>query len=492
MSIISQKQLSLSDIYKDCQKIYENDKPTFLTLLANHIDLDEIVPFTFNLHFYASTGRPRKYSLYSMLWALIIQRIFSIPTDSLLILFLNYSKDLREFCGFDKVPDTSKITRFKQDFKDDLLATFNKLVDLTEPICHEINDYLASMSIFDSSGIEAYVTENNPKYTNTKVKQLKAYAKAMNYDSNYDPYKAAYGSMPPHASSNTEVKQLYIDGHFCYAYKFGIVTNGLGIVRHIAFYNKDYFEKHPEIQLEKKTDSPDEDKSVHDSKLLIPTLIDMFNAHPVINPHTFLGDSAFDTVAIYKQLLTGNTFGDNKCFQKAYIPLNSRSSPKYLDYTINEDGIPCCPNDENLPMKPEGNTSHLRCGLPTFKFVCPKMKWDKCEDGKYHRVCHCDNPCTTSKSGRMIYIYPEKELRTFPGTIRGTDEWDKTYKIRTNVERTINHFKSSYCLADRKTQNEDTLHADLILSGITQLVTVILANAIKHPELIRTIKSLVA
>ena len=51
MSIISQKQLSLSDIYEDCQKIYENDKPTFLTLLANHIDLDEIVPFTFNLHF---------------------------------------------------------------------------------------------------------------------------------------------------------------------------------------------------------------------------------------------------------------------------------------------------------------------------------------------------------------------------------------------------------------------------------------------------------
>lgn len=33
-------------------------------------------------------------------------------------------------------------------------------------------------------------------------------------------------------------------------------------------------------------------------------------------------------------------------------------------------------------MKPEGNTSHLRCGLPTFKFVCPKMKWAKQPDGK--------------------------------------------------------------------------------------------------------------
>ena len=28
---------------------------------------------------------------------------------------------------------------------------------------------------------------------------------------------------------------------FCYAYKIGIVTNGLGIVRHLEFYNKDFF-----------------------------------------------------------------------------------------------------------------------------------------------------------------------------------------------------------------------------------------------------------
>ena len=83
MSIIPQKQLTLADIFEDCQETFENNKPAFLTLLANHINLDEIVPSTFTYHFYASTGRPRKYSLYSMLWALIIQRIFSIDTDSL-------------------------------------------------------------------------------------------------------------------------------------------------------------------------------------------------------------------------------------------------------------------------------------------------------------------------------------------------------------------------------------------------------------------------
>ena len=161
----------------------------------------------------------------------------------------------------------------------------------------------------------------------------------MNYSPSFDPYKVAYSSMPSHASANPEIKQLYIDGHFCYAFKFGVVTNGLGIVRHIDFYNKDYFEKHPEIVIEKKSNSPDEDKAVHDSRLLIPTLKDMFKAHPLLNPK---------------------------------------------------------------------------------------------------------------------------------------------------------NFKTVYGLAGRKTQNEDTLHADLILSGITQLITVLLANTIKHPECIRTVKSFIA
>lgn len=489
--MIPYKQLSLADIFQDCQDKFDNDKPAFLSLLENHIDMDEIIPISFRNHFYASTGRTRKYSLQAFLWALIIQRIFSIPTDQLLLVFLAYSKPLRDFCGLDKVPDASKITRFKQDFLDDLQSVFEHLVDLTEPICQAIDSAKADMTIFDSSGIEAFVTENNPKYANRIIKQLKAYAKSKGYDKSYDPYKAEYGAMPSHASANPEIKQLYINGHFCYVFKFGIVTNGLGIIRHISFYNKDFIVSHPDIVVEKKTDSPDEDKSVHDSKLLVPTLKDFFAKHPLINPKVFLGDAAFDSVQLYKELLSGDTFGIDKHFSKAYIPLNSRSHLENIDYTINDNGIPCCPHDPSLPMKPEGNTSHLRCGLPTFKFVCPKMKYIKCEDGKYHRRCQCDNPCTTSPCGRMIYIYPEKDLRAFPGTIRGTKEWDSTYKIRTVVERDINHIKANLCLAGRRTQNENTLHADLILAGITQLITVVLADKIKHHEYIRSLKPLI-
>ena len=490
--MIPYKQLSLADIFEDCQNKFENDKPAFLSLLEQHIDLDEIIPAAFYSHFYASTGRSRKYPLKAFLWALILQRIFSIPQDQLLLTFLLYSKPLRDFCGFTKVPDASKITRFKQDFLSDLQCVFDNLVDLTEPICQAIDSFKADMTIFDSSGIEAFVKENNPKYANRIIRQLKAYAKAMNFDKNYDPYKAAYGSMPTHASANPEIRQLYINGHFCYVFKFGIVTNGLGIIRHISFYNKDFMTSHPDIVVEKKSDSPDEDKCVHDAKLLIPTLKDFFLKHPLINPKTFLGDAAFDSTLLYKELLSGDTFGKDKHFSKTYIPLNSRSGLINPDFTINENGIPCCPHDPSLPMKSEG-TSKLRNGVKRYKFVCPKMKWiyDR-STKKAHRQCFCENPCTTSKCGRMVYIYPEKDLRAYPGTIRGTEEWDNTYKIRTVVERQINHIKENFCLAGRRTQNEKTLQADLILAGITQLTTVILADKIKHHEYIRSLKPLIA
>jgi hypothetical protein len=142
--------------------------------------------------------------------------------------------------------------------------------------------------------------------------------------------------------------------------------------------------------------------------------------HPLINPKTFLGDAAFDTIQIYKDLLS-DTFGVNRHFSKAFIPLNKRSNLENKDYTINEDGIPCCPHDDSLLMKHE-STSKLKSGITWFKFSCPKVKWVKGNNGKRRRRCFCKSPCTDSPSGRMIYIYPEKDLRAYPGTLRGTQQ----------------------------------------------------------------------
>lgn len=181
------------------------------------------------------------------------------------------------------------------------------------------------------------------------------------------------------------------------------------------------------------------------------------------------------------------------CFQRNKSSLKTKLSVEGIDYTVNGNGIPCCPHDPSLPMRREGSRSHLRSKLPTMKFVCPKMKWMYNKDtGKSFRKCHCENPCTSSSCGRMIYIYPEKNLRAYPGVERGSAEWEKTYTIRVNVEKSINHFKDSFCIANRKTQNEKTLHADLLLAGITQLVTVLVADNIHQHQYIRSLKPLIA
>ncbi len=98
--MIPYKQLSLADFFTDCQNTFDNDKYEFLSILDETINLDEIVPVSFISHFHAATGRPRKYLLYPMLKALLLRLIFSIPTTSLLIIFLKYSQELRDFCGF--------------------------------------------------------------------------------------------------------------------------------------------------------------------------------------------------------------------------------------------------------------------------------------------------------------------------------------------------------------------------------------------------------
>lgn len=87
--MIAYKQLSLEDIFTDCQNKFDNDKYELLD-----INLDKIVLVSFVSYFYATTGNPRKHFLYPKLKTLLLQLIFSIQTTSLLIPFLKYSQEL--------------------------------------------------------------------------------------------------------------------------------------------------------------------------------------------------------------------------------------------------------------------------------------------------------------------------------------------------------------------------------------------------------------
>lgn len=94
-------------------------------------------------------------------------------------------------------------------------------------------------------------------------------------------------------------------GHFCYGRKFGILTNGLGIPRHIDFFDDDFKSRHKDFIYD-DTDNPDFDKSVADNKSLKPILNDFFTLHSSFQYDIFLGDAAFDSFSTYEFLLKEN------------------------------------------------------------------------------------------------------------------------------------------------------------------------------------------
>ncbi len=469
-------QMSLFDIYNDVSEAVETKKPKLIALLEEHIDFEKIIPYTFYRVFYSRFGRNHIYHLENYIRALLLQKILGIPTDKLLLNILKCSSELTDFCGFNKIPDSSALTRFRQRFADCLAEMFENLVSLTEPICREIDAKKSDYLIYDTTGISFPVAENNPKYLNTILKNTKKLVKS-NPDLN--PYGAAYNLMPSASKTNPDARQQYINGHFCYAAKVGILTNGLGIPRHIAFFDEQFRINHPEIE-SAKTDNPDYDKEIGDSKSLRPVLSDFKQLHPSFSYKTFLGDSAFDSYDNYAMLHKEFEF------KRVCIPMNLRNS-KDSNAEFDNNGIPICPIDRSpfIFLGVSGGKNRSK----RFKWVCAKSTRVK---GSSKRVCSCETPCASSSYGRCVYTYPDKDFRLYPGIPRGTEHWDNLYRHRVVIERTIHTLKDTFVLDDCKSHNTVTAKTNVYIAGIVQLVTVLLADSIHMKSLFKSIRKLIA
>lgn len=293
--------------------------------------MHSLISQSFFNHYYAHTGHPRKYSLTSIILALIIKSMLSITDTSVFVTILNLSSELRSLCGFTTVPNASQFSRFKFDFEKDLEIFFHSLVELTEPICRQINSELSDILIVDTTGIEAYVKENNLKLFDTLLRQSKKLQKS---NPNFNAHSYTCSKMPKASYANSDIKLSYINGHYCYALKTAIVTNGLGIIRDFDFFENS--------TLDISTSSTaSEAKDEYDAKSLIPTLNKFFYKHD-FHYEYFLGDAGFDAVDNYKYLYKDHNI-------KPIIPL--RRAPSLPKPGFNDNGIPTYPNDSSLLMK---------------------------------------------------------------------------------------------------------------------------------------------
>ena len=465
-------QLSLFNQFESLIDLENNNKLNILSLLSYHLNLSSLIPSDIMSSYYASTGR-NPYPLISMINAFFVKNLYGYESVEKLIDLLAASPKVRNFCGFSTIPDKSTFSRFKSTFYPLLEDIFNNLVNITEPICRKMGENFASHLIYDTSGIIPYVKENNDKFFNRHLKNIK---KANKGKSNEDIHKIAYGTMPKQSSVDENIKFFYVNGGFHYAHKFGLFTNAFGIVRHIAFVDKEFIEKNPLSH----TDSPEEDKTLGDSTLLEPMLN---NFYRVMNPkfkfHTFLADSALDKYEHYPMLMKQFNFN------RVLIPINRRNSKVSTDteFSINEIGTPVC-SKYNLPFK-NGGISREKNRSTRVKYNCPKTKTTNRK-----RVCFCETPCSPSTYGRVTYTYPDQNLRFYPGIARDTEHFKRVYKRRTIIERTNHLFKNVMGIGKTLQRNGNSFKSDLFLCGITQLTLLILADKLNNLSAFRSIPKL--
>ena len=168
--------------------------------------------------------------------------------------------------------------------------------------------------------------------------------------------------------------------------------------------------------------------SRHDSFCFLHTWSAMKKHMPYAKINSAYLDSAHDAMAIHKY------FQEEKIH--AFIDLGRVAKPSIREgFHLDKDFRPICP--AGYRMHREGNDyKHMR-----IKFTCPlAIRKDNT------RICRCENPCTTAKSGAMVYLSRKDNPRLFTTPSRDSSECRREYRKRTSVERSNKSMKVDYLL----------------------------------------------
>lgn len=417
------------------------------------VDIGQFIPREVNAFYYLDTGRP-PFSLESMLLALLAQKILKIPTIELLITVLELSPSLRRFCGFFKaIPDESTFCRFKQRLgPENFKKILAQLAEETSRLLAQENKdpFAQKLLLVDTTGLKVPVKENNPKYfTSLKKKTEKQTPKKPDAEI----YYRTLAKMPKRAKSEPRAKLTYANGHWCYNYTAALVTDGFGLIQDV-------------ILMEGCGDA-----------VTIKPLFNSFKEQRDISKYAiFVGDAGFDSTAVYRFLV-------EECSLKPVIPVNPRNSKGLLQPGFTEHGVPLCPKDHSLTMKPDGFCK----GRNRIKWRCPLLSKSK---GKYH--LGCSDPCTNSRLGRMVYTYPKNNYRFHTLIPRNSKLWRKAYSFRYRIEQTISRIKCVMTLGSLTVSNFDSVYAELCLSSIAQQFVSLAAIYAKRLDLVQSVRKIVA
>lgn len=164
---------NLNNFFELSNSVFEFNyfNSNFFQCINKCFDFNSSIPISFFNDFYSNFGRPREYELESFIRFYFLKFLLRLTNDFNLILILKISIEFRSFCKFKKVPHPSQFSRFKTRFLPQIENLFNNLVNITEQICHKIDPKKSDYLLYDTTGIELPVFENNPKFVQTKIKK---------------------------------------------------------------------------------------------------------------------------------------------------------------------------------------------------------------------------------------------------------------------------------------------------------------------------------
>ena len=346
-------QLSFSDLYDQINENLAEPPSKIFELLDQHFAISRFMSSQFHSHYHKDLGRNRGFSFESVLNLLVFSHLFNIPSSKLLIFILTICKELRDFCGFTEVlPDEPFLSKCKTTSAHDIHQLFDRMVIDVLGICDvwdaslpsdDARKGFAKNLIYDTTGLEPVVKENNPKFIATEIRRQKK--SAMFYkNKDYNVYGAAYNNMPKQSQANPSIKLEFVNGHFAYAYKLSFLTNGFGIPIGVTFFDDDFYESFQKTSFQ----SPKEQKFAYDNASLMPALRDFLETH-ANRSASFLGGSELDSYDNYSYLKSNG-------FSKVFIPINSRNSVSSSKngLALDDLGQPLCPKDSS-PFKNDGS-----------------------------------------------------------------------------------------------------------------------------------------
>ncbi len=206
------KQLSFLELNSHIMASALYSPESLLGLFEKFIDLSQFIPDSFYKAYYKYFGKHRSFSLESMLCAFFIQKILKLNTITQLRAVLFKSYELRTFCNFENVPSISTFSRFRKLFALEIEKLFNNIALFAHNIAFEHCPDLASTLIFDTTGLEPKVRENNPKFFQSLLRKT---SKANPDLETNQVYSLVYSSLSKTSAANSNIRLMFINGHFC-------------------------------------------------------------------------------------------------------------------------------------------------------------------------------------------------------------------------------------------------------------------------------------